>query len=99
LFALYPVIKLGDRFLHRAVVVRNRVGVHCPQCGYNLEGNVSGKCPECGASAAIPGAKDVRATVRGRCPECGKLVEIRNAEIVERSESAPGGKTDCEPLQ
>ena len=21
---------------------------HCQQCGYNLTGNVSGKCPECG---------------------------------------------------
>lgn len=20
----------------------------CPQCGYNLTGNVSGRCPECG---------------------------------------------------
>ncbi len=22
---------------------------HCPACGYNLTGNVSGRCPECGA--------------------------------------------------
>ena len=22
---------------------------HCPHCGYDLTGNVSGKCPECGA--------------------------------------------------
>ncbi len=21
---------------------------HCPRCGYNLTGNVSGRCPECG---------------------------------------------------
>ncbi len=21
---------------------------HCQACGYNLKGNVSGKCPECG---------------------------------------------------
>jgi predicted amidophosphoribosyltransferase len=21
---------------------------HCPKCGYNLTGNVSGICPECG---------------------------------------------------
>jgi len=23
----------------------------CPKCGYNLTGNVSGRCPECGAEA------------------------------------------------
>jgi hypothetical protein len=26
-----------------------RSGMHCG-CGYNLTGNVSGRCPECGAS-------------------------------------------------
>ncbi len=25
---------------------------HCPRCGYDLTGNVSGRCPECGA--AVP---------------------------------------------
>ncbi len=24
---------------------------HCPRCGYDLTGNVSGVCPECGAAA------------------------------------------------
>jgi hypothetical protein len=24
---------------------------HCPHCGYDLTGNVSGVCPECGQSA------------------------------------------------
>ena len=24
---------------------------HCRQCGYNLRGNTSGRCPECGASS------------------------------------------------
>jgi hypothetical protein len=23
---------------------------HCRQCGYNLTGNVSGRCPECGTA-------------------------------------------------
>src|SRR5262249_38639865 len=23
---------------------------HCPRCGYNLTGNESGKCPECGTT-------------------------------------------------
>ena len=25
-------------------------GIHCPHCGYNLTGNVSDICPECGES-------------------------------------------------
>jgi hypothetical protein len=27
---------------------------HCQTCGYNLTGNVSGRCPECGAACAEP---------------------------------------------
>lgn len=27
---------------------------HCPTCGYNLTGNVSGKCSECGAPVPAP---------------------------------------------
>jgi rubrerythrin len=27
-------------------------GIHCPGCGYNLTGNLSGVCPECGAPFA-----------------------------------------------
>jgi len=27
---------------------------HCPYCGYNLKGNVSGLCPECGKDPAVP---------------------------------------------
>jgi hypothetical protein len=29
----------------------------CPGCGYDLTGNVSGTCPECGTAAAANGAK------------------------------------------
>ncbi len=25
---------------------------HCQKCGYNLTGNVSGRCPECGTAVA-----------------------------------------------
>ena len=31
---------------------------HCRRCGYNLTGNVSGRCPECGTECAIPPASD-----------------------------------------
>jgi hypothetical protein len=42
---LYPVATLIGRPLRRARRQRNRL---CVQCGYNLTGNVSGRCPECG---------------------------------------------------
>ena len=45
LFALYPTatfVRGPLRRWHRA-----KQGL-CPQCGYDLRGNVSGRCPECG---------------------------------------------------
>lgn len=30
---------------------------HCPQCDYNLLGNISGRCPECGELLAPPEAE------------------------------------------
>ncbi len=33
---------------YRALMGRYALG-HCQACGYDLTGNVSGKCPECGA--------------------------------------------------
>ena len=45
LFSAYPLVVLARRaFRHR----RLRPG-HCLNCGYNLTGNVSGVCSECGA--------------------------------------------------
>jgi len=29
-------------------------GIPCPSCGYNLRGNTSGTCPECGAPIPTP---------------------------------------------
>jgi hypothetical protein len=29
---------------------------HCRKCGYNLTGNVSGRCPECGMDTQTAGA-------------------------------------------
>jgi len=46
LFLLYPtLVFIQVRRLKR----RQKMG-HCKNCGYNLTGNVSGKCPECGTS-------------------------------------------------
>ena len=30
---------------------------HCRKCGYDLRGNISGKCPECGTAVEEPAAK------------------------------------------
>ena len=38
---------------------RRRTQCHCVSCGYNLTGNISGKCPECGTPIA-------RTTVRAK---------------------------------
>ncbi len=43
------------------VRLRNRLferqpGHHCPECGYDLTGNVSGRCPECGTLVPDAGA-------------------------------------------
>jgi hypothetical protein len=47
---------LGARRLAR--FIRRRPGPgHCPSCGYDLTGNVSGVCPECGAAAGIDTAR------------------------------------------
>jgi hypothetical protein len=54
LFAPYPTLRLISMarwtFRRRA---RVRSGM-CARCGYNLLGNVSGKCPECGTPAPSP---------------------------------------------
>jgi hypothetical protein len=34
----------------RAATRRRRVPEGCPNCGYDLTGNVSGRCPECGTT-------------------------------------------------
>ena len=48
LAALLPAARLPPYARRRS---RTRRGV-CPRCAYNLTGNVSGVCPECGSSAA-----------------------------------------------
>lgn len=35
------------------VVSRNFPSGHCRRCGYNLTGNTSGTCPECGTTVAM----------------------------------------------
>jgi hypothetical protein len=51
LVAVYPVSVLGVRPFLRWK--RKRHG-RCPCCGYDLTGNVSGACPECGTEVKHP---------------------------------------------
>jgi hypothetical protein len=41
----YPCIFFVKKYLYQ--YLRNKKGL-CIKCGYNLTGNVSGICPECG---------------------------------------------------
>jgi hypothetical protein len=45
-----PLVALGAHALYRRHR-RRRPGL-CPGCGYDLTGNVSGRCPECGATTS-----------------------------------------------
>jgi hypothetical protein len=48
-FASYPTIVCTRSSLRSW---RRRRGHKCPACGYDLTGNVSGRCPECGRPVA-----------------------------------------------
>lgn len=56
LFAAYPLVAFARGPLRRW---RRRKRSGCRQCGYNLTGNVSGRCPECGAT--VKGDEDANA--------------------------------------
>ena len=62
------------------VVERKPPAPKCHKCGYNLRGNVSGRCPECGQPVIYCphcGAY-LRDTAENTCPECGReLTEER----------------------
>jgi predicted RNA-binding Zn-ribbon protein involved in translation (DUF1610 family) len=50
LTAVYGVFMLGDVVRIRRTQKKPAPGC-CASCGYNLTGNVSGRCPECGVPA------------------------------------------------
>jgi hypothetical protein len=50
LFAVYPAVVIVQGPLRRW---RRRTSGHCVKCGYNLKGNESGRCSECGAVITI----------------------------------------------
>lgn len=49
---LLPTSATSWLFYRRAR--RKRLIGHCPNCEYDLTGNISGVCPECGASVSDP---------------------------------------------
>lgn len=57
LFSILPATALISHRLQR------RRGAHglCTQCGYDLRGNVSGRCPECGTSVKVDASSGQRA--------------------------------------
>ena len=50
-FAIYPTVAFIRGPLRRR---RRRKRGECEECGYNLTGNVSGICPECGVEIRLP---------------------------------------------
>jgi hypothetical protein len=47
-FSIYPLCFFGSRVSRRILQSRRSREGLCLKCGYNLTGNVSGICPECG---------------------------------------------------
>lgn len=58
LVAMYPLFTLGRTYLG----ARRELDRHCENCHYNLTGNTSGVCPECGTQVEIEQARDASRT-------------------------------------
>lgn len=78
---------------------------HCGICGYDLTGNVSGRCPECGRVVPRPPAPevycpqcgyDVSDHVGGWCPACGREI-ARVPVLTETTEAPPPDRFTGEP--
>ncbi len=50
----------------------------CLKCGYNLTGNISGVCPECGCPCKCSNCGyNLTGNVSGVCPECGTSAPVK----------------------
>ena len=61
LWSLLSILMVPTVLLWRQRRPRPKVS-QCPSCLYNLTGNLSGKCPECGTVVVTPGAMALRGT-------------------------------------
>ena len=58
-FQMYPWLVFGVAFLISGWLSRKRCSdSRCQECGYDLTGNESGVCPECGTPASEPVAEE-----------------------------------------
>lgn len=55
LFGMYPISAVAYRFVKRRHM---HAPGHCSKCGYNLYGNVTGTCPECGCATKSSGNEE-----------------------------------------
>jgi hypothetical protein len=53
LLAVPVVWRFWRKQLLRRRLLRLLAAGHCPVCGYNLTGNISGTCPECGTAITV----------------------------------------------
>jgi hypothetical protein len=66
--ALLVVLLLFFAVVDRAVLVE-RTGFRCRQCGYDLQGQVEGRCPECGSEFDLGEMAKHAARPHARTPE------------------------------
>ncbi|MFH1417761.1 MAG: hypothetical protein ABII12_05670 [Planctomycetota bacterium] len=55
------------------VVVHERTGFRCRQCGYDLQGQTEGRCPECGAKFDMDGLSAHKAAGATALPKVSRL--------------------------
>jgi hypothetical protein len=58
---LLPLLALAALLIYRDRTRRSPG--HCPKCNYNLTGNTSGRCPECGTVTEEAGHRPVASTL------------------------------------
>jgi len=76
LLLVYPILVLG-----RIRIRRHRLKPgHCPTCAYNLRGNTSGICSECGATVRCPDCGcDLTGDLYATCPKCSVPIQLKDS--------------------